>query len=98
MPTLARLFNYNRKASRMGKIYLLLLPVCMLACRPPKKKEIVKETIVDSAMNHTANAAMDLPDVEGCYSMVIGKDSAFLQLKRSGNEITGDLLYDRHDK
>lgn len=84
----------------MRNICLWLLPVCMVACGPSKKKEIAKEVIVDSAVNHSANAAMDsgLPDVEGCYSMVIGKDSAFLHISTSGTEVTGDLMYNRFEK
>ena len=83
----------------MKRIYIWLFPLLFfVGCESVKKKNAAVETIVDSGMTHSANAAIDLPAVEGCYSMVIGKDSAFLQINTSGNEVNGKLMYNRFEK
>lgn len=47
---------------------------------------------------HTQKAAEAVKNIEGCYLMTIGNDSAFMQLGKKGDSMKGTLTYKPYEK
>jgi len=69
--------------------------IILVSCTPAKEKEVTSEATKDSVIAKNNSISSVMP---GCYLMISGKDSATMNLSVNGNEVSGDLIYNRFEK
>ncbi len=77
------------------------LLVLVAACSQPASEKTVDEKQTSPTTNTLTDHGDSLTtpqSLSGCYTMIIGKDTAFMQLKQTGDEVTGPLVYKRFEK
>ncbi len=86
----------------MRKIHLLLLVVLAFGCN--SKNSSSTDTVIDSPSTvksapDTANSSANTTALlDGCYMKVTGRDTLFLQLQQSGQNISGSMYFDNYEK
>ena len=53
---------------------------------------------IDATVNDTMSKNVATTSIDGCYEMVMNKDTAFMELSLTGNKITGNLVYKLFEK
>jgi len=82
--------------SFMKKIAIPLLFVLVSACSGPLEKKLVESAV---PVKNDPAAIVPAPDsLSGCYQMIIGKDTAWMNIILQGNSLIGKLNYKRFEK
>lgn len=81
----------------MIKFICCFAVVALTACNgSTNSKESSNITHVNDSINSPANLAT--LDISGCYQLVIQKDTALMQITRTGDSVSGHLTYKRFEK
>jgi hypothetical protein len=77
---------------------LLILILFIYACNNSNIDVSVTDGEVHANANDTINRYATLSNINGCYEMVMNRDTALLELSMTGNNITGYLVYNLFEK
>lgn len=77
---------------------IFLIPVLLImACNSSTDENAITQSISDSSGEIKAGKN-DNSNLSGCYISILKRDTANLKLTVLGNEVSGDLIYDRFEK
>lgn len=90
----------------MKNISILLFIFFSFSCNQPGKTPSSDDAKRDSSIRsseptksgHTANTQPERRSLDGCYIRVMGRDTLLLQLKQTGEKITGTMHFDNYEK
>jgi hypothetical protein len=77
---------------------LLILILFIYACNNSNNAVSITDGEVHANANDTINRYATLTNINGCYEMVMNRDTALLELSMAGNNITGNLVYKFFEK
>ena len=84
----------------MNRLFLFFCTAVLTAgCAQPEEEHTLAQqttTTVKDSIDPTNE--MSVGSIAGCYTMIIGKDTAYMKLKQSGSEASGSLVYKRAEK
>ena len=72
-------------------LFFLLINILLISCGPGNETQ-VKAVTTDTAQSVNTN------ELSGCYLLIIGKDTARLQLEKLAASVKGRLSYKRYEK
>jgi hypothetical protein len=79
----------------MKRTFTLLLIIAAVGCRETPSPDHIDKKRADTAQPRLTE---NIIDAGGCYRMVIGKDTADMQLENRDDSLTGTLTYKRFEK
>ncbi|MDQ3550100.1 MAG: hypothetical protein M3413_01080 [Bacteroidota bacterium] len=77
---------------------LFILIFFTYACNNSNDQGSITDGEVHANANDTINRYATLTNINGCYEMVMNRDTALLKLTMAGNNITGNLIYKLFEK
>ena len=80
----------------MNKVYVLLFLVLAASCTHHPEEKIVESLKKTYEPSPVVPAAPD--SLSGCYQMIIGKDTALMELHLQNDSLSGELRYKRFEK
>ncbi len=76
---------------------MLLFLLVFVACNSDSAKSVDKDTIVN-VNDNSASKQGDNNALSGCYMQVVKRDTIAVKLNQSGNNITGEMVFDNFEK
>ena len=80
----------------LSVLLILFGAFLFVACNSPEDKITTSARTNDTIVNN--DPAPRATSYAGCYQMVIGKDTAYMELKQEAEQFSGPLVYKRYEK
>jgi hypothetical protein len=77
---------------------LIIFTLFIYACNNSNDSASITDGEVHANANDTINRYATLTNINGCYEMVMNRDTVLLQLAMTGDSINGNLVYNLFQK
>lgn len=79
-------------------LFLIIIPFFLAACNTNTSQNNETQVVVTDSATAPAQVAAAPSETSSCYKYISGKDSVRIQLKTTGNAVTGELIYTFFEK